>query len=101
VTDQDADITSDNRRIEEMLGKHWFSFMDERGVEITRKNLQRREQCIGEQWAFEFLRKDGSWLYGLLETSPIFDDHGNFVAGIAGMQEIAERSRAAETLRVP
>ena len=45
--------------IEEMKGRHLFSFMDERGVEIAKRLLERRKQGIKEQHDFEFLRKDG------------------------------------------
>jgi CheY-like chemotaxis protein len=51
VIDQDAYTTFVNPRmaemlgygVEEMQGKHLFVFMDERGVEISERNLKRRE----------------------------------------------------------
>jgi PAS domain S-box-containing protein len=102
VIDQDAYTTFVNPRMAEMLemqGKHLFAFMDERGVEISKRNLERREQGITEQHDFEFLRKDGSRMYALLETSPIYDDDGNYIGGIAGIQDITERLKAEEALR--
>jgi PAS domain S-box-containing protein len=107
VIDQDAYTTFVNPRmaemlgysVEEMQGKHLFAFMDERGVEISKRNLERREQGITEQHDFEFLRKDGSRMYALLETSPIYDDDGNYTGGIAGIQDITERVKAEEALR--
>ena len=52
VIDQDANTTFVNPRmaemlgytVEEMQGRHLYSFMDEQGVEITRRNLERRAQ---------------------------------------------------------
>jgi PAS domain S-box-containing protein len=107
VIDQDAYTTLVNPRmaemlgyaVEEMQGKHLFSFMDERGIEITQRNLKRREQGIAEQHDFEFLRKDGSRMFALLETSPIYDDDGNYVGGIAGIQDITDRRQAEEALQ--
>jgi PAS domain S-box-containing protein len=107
VIDQDAFTTFVNPRmaemlgytVEEMQGEHLFDFMDERGVEITTRNLERREQGIKEQHDFEFLRKDGSRMYAMLETSPIYDDEGNYVGGIAGIQDITERRQAERKLR--
>jgi two-component system nitrate/nitrite sensor histidine kinase NarX len=107
VIDQDAYTTFVNPRmaemldytVEEMQGEHLFSFMDERGIEITQRNLERREQGIAEEHDFEFLRKDGSRMFALLETSPIHDDEGNYVGGIAGIQDITERRRAERALR--
>jgi PAS domain S-box-containing protein len=107
VIDQDARATFVNPRmaemlgytVEEMQGLHLFDFMDVRGVEITKRNLERRQQGIKEQHDFEFLRKDGSRMYASLETSPIFDDDGNYAGGIAGIQDITERVKAEQKLR--
>jgi PAS domain S-box-containing protein len=107
VIDQDGLTTFVNPRmaemlgytVEEMQGQDLFSFMDERGAEITQRNLERRQQGIREQHDFEFLRKDGSRMYALLETSPIYDEAGNYVGGIAGIQDITERRQAQEALR--
>ena len=60
-----------NYKPEEMIGRHLFSFMDEKGVEIAKKNIERRKAGISEQHDFEFLKKDGSRIYASLETSSI------------------------------
>ncbi|MGD9047403.1 MAG: PAS domain S-box protein, partial [Anaerolineae bacterium] len=107
VIDQDANTTFVNPRmaemlgytVEEMQGRHLYSFMDEQGVEITRRNLERRAQGIREQHDFEFLRKDGSRMYALLETSPIYDDDGNYAGGIAGIQDITDRRQTQRALQ--
>ncbi|MCJ7633019.1 PAS domain S-box protein, partial [Candidatus Bathyarchaeota archaeon] len=83
---------------EEMKGKHLFSFMDERGVEIAKRLLERRKQGINEQHDFEFLRKDGKRIYATLETSPITDDNGNYIGALAGVIDITERKKAEESL---
>jgi len=85
--------------VHEMQGKHLFAFMDERGIEIAQRNLERRQQGITEQHDFEFLRKDGERVYTSLETSPIIDAEGNYSGAIAGVQDITERRLAEEALR--
>jgi PAS domain S-box-containing protein len=84
---------------EEMLGKHLFSFMDEQGVQIATKKLAIRQQGIGEQHDFEFMRKDGTRIYVRLETSPIIDIDGNYRGALAGVQDITENKRAERSLR--
>ena len=84
---------------EEMLGKHLFEFMDERGTEVAKYNLERRRQGIKEQHDFEFTRKDGARVYASLETSPITDEAGNYVGALACVADITERKKAQEALR--
>jgi PAS domain S-box-containing protein len=86
--------------VEEMQGMHLFSFMDEQGVEISKKNLERRQQGIDEQHDFEFLRKDGSRVYTSLETSPITDEDGNYLGALAIVADITERKQMEEALQV-
>jgi PAS domain S-box-containing protein len=85
--------------VEEIVGRHLFSFMDEQSIEICKRNLERRQQGIREQHDFEFLRKDGSRFYASMETSPIYDEQGNYAGSLAGVQDITDRVRATEKLR--
>ena len=79
---------------DEMIGRHLFSFMDEKGVEICKINLERRQKGIIEQHDFEFLRKDGSRIFTTIETAPITDDSGTYMGAIAGVLDITERKQA-------
>jgi PAS domain S-box-containing protein len=105
--DKDANTTFVNLRmaeilgytVEEMLGKSLFGFMDERGVEIAKYNMERRKQGIVEQHDFEFLRKDGRRINATLETSPLTDEKGDFVGALAGVIDITERKRFEEMLK--
>jgi PAS domain S-box-containing protein len=105
--DQDAYTTFVNPRMAEMLGysvdemqgKHLFSFMDESGVEIAKRNLERRQQGIKEEHDFEFVRKDGARIYALVATLPLTDTDGNYIGAIAGVQDITERKRAEDALQ--
>jgi PAS domain S-box-containing protein len=102
--DQYAYTTFVNRRmaemlgydVDEMLGKHLFDFMDERGAEIARRKLERRQQGIVEQHDFEFVRKDGARIYTSIETTPLADEEGNYAGALAGVMDITERVQAEE-----
>jgi PAS domain S-box-containing protein len=85
--------------VEEMLGRHLFSFMDEQSVKMCKRLLERRRQGISEQHDFEFLRKDGTRIYTLLEAIPIMDEAGNYAGAMAGVIDITERRRAEEALK--
>jgi PAS domain S-box-containing protein len=79
--------------VEEMVGKHLFSFMDERGIEISTANLERRRLGIEEQHDFEFLHRNGSRVYTILETSPLTDDIGNYCGALALVTDITARKQ--------
>ncbi len=78
---------------EEMVGKHLFEFMDDRGRKISERNLKRREQGIDEQHDFEFITKSGERIVTALETGPLFDDEGKYAGALAGVMNITERRR--------
>lgn len=106
VIDADSNTTYVNRPMadmlayetEEMLGKHLFHFMDDKGIEICKKNLEDRKQGVKETHEFEFLRKDGVRVCALIETAPITDEKGNYQGAIAGVIDITERKKAQERI---
>jgi PAS domain S-box-containing protein len=106
VIDKDAKTTFVNPSMEkmlrydegEMLGKELFSFMDERGIEIASKNVERRKEGIAEQHDFEFIRKDGERIIVTMQTAPITDKKGDYAGSIAGMINITKRKRMEEDL---
>ncbi|MBF0397052.1 MAG: PAS domain S-box protein [Desulfobacterales bacterium] len=85
--------------VEEMQGKHLFSFMDKNGIAIANVNIERRKQGIKELHDFEFIRKDGSRIYTILDTSPIRDDNGNYIGAIAGITDITKHKQTEDALR--
>jgi len=107
VIDKDSYTTFVNSRmaemlgytVEEMRGKHLFSFVDELGVALATDYLERRRQGIKERHEFEFLRKDGTRLYSTLETSPLNDEEGRYNGAIASVQDITERKLMEEALQ--
>ena len=85
--------------VEEMSGRHLFSFMDEQGVKLAKEKLENRQKGISEQHEFEFLRKDGTSVNVLMETKPTEDKNGQYGGSIAGVIDITERKQAEEKLR--
>jgi diguanylate cyclase (GGDEF)-like protein/PAS domain S-box-containing protein len=83
---------------EEMLGKSFFSFMDESGRELVERKEKRLRKGIAEQIEQEFIRKDGVRIHTIAENSPIIDEHGNYAGAIAGIIDITERKKMEETI---
>ena len=85
--------------IDEMMGQTPYSFMDEEWSKVAEANIQRRSQGIRGQFEYKFLRKDGTDLWALVSSSPIFRDDGSY-AGTIGMHTYTtDRKHAEEALR--
>ena len=84
--------------VEEMLGKHLFEFMDDRGKEIAKQNMDRRSSGISETHDFEFLKKTGERIYATMATAPIYNSEGEYTGAIAGVLDITERKEAEHEL---
>jgi diguanylate cyclase (GGDEF)-like protein/PAS domain S-box-containing protein len=106
VIDKDAKTTYVNPcmaemlgyTVDEMIGKDLYSFMDDIGVEVCKRNMERREQGVKALHDFEFLRKDGRRLYANFETSQITNEQGNHIGTIAGVMDITARRRTEEII---
>ena len=85
--------------VEEMIGKHLFDFMDENGIEIAKKYLERRKSGVKEQHDFEFMKKNGERFYASIVTSPIFGSNGEYKGALASIQDITERKIAEKKLK--
>ena len=104
VIDSEACTTFVNRRMAamlgyepaDMLGVSLFAFMDERGEDIAKRNIERRRLGIDEQHDFEFVSKDGARVYTSLETSPYLDEAGNYAGAVAFASDITQRREAEQ-----
>lgn len=82
--------------VDEMLGQHLFSFMDEQEIALCKENLQRREQGIHEQHEFVFRHKHGQGITALITTTPLKDPQGNYQGAVAGVLDITSRKQSQE-----
>ncbi|MGQ4647786.1 PAS domain S-box protein [Lyngbya aestuarii] len=74
--------------VEEMLDTHLFDFIDEEVQAIAEVNLERSYQNIKEQHQFRFRRKDGSPLWTIVSTSPIFNEEGQYQGALAMITDL-------------
>ena len=83
---------------EEMSTLSLFDVLDDQGKAEAAKNLELRRQGLSAQLECAFLRKDGSQVWVLLNSSPHYDDAGRYLGVVAMMSEITERKRIEEAL---
>jgi len=83
----------------DMVGRSAFEFMDAEGRRITEQNMARRGQGMREQHDFRFQRADGSDLWALLSTSPMYDARGSFNGALAMVTDITPRRQAERQAR--
>jgi len=84
--------------VDEMLGKSLFDFMDEHGVELANRNIERRRQGIKEHHEFQFLKKDGKRIFTSLETSPVFDENGDYTGALAAVLDVTQQRELEKKL---
>jgi PAS domain S-box-containing protein len=86
--------------VEEMLGRHPYSFMDERGAGIAAAYLEQRRKGGTEHRDFEFIRRDGSRMYASLAMTAITNEDGAYQGALALCSDITQRKLAEEALQL-
>jgi|GEM_PF-5246352 len=107
IIDEDSRTSFVNQRMAEMLGYSvddmtgatLFDFMDEEGQRAAAAQVERRRQGVAEQHDFKFRRKDGSDLWALVETNPIFDRDGRYLGALGMVTDITKRKQIENQLQ--
>jgi PAS domain S-box-containing protein len=107
VVDAEANTTYVNQQLAEMfgytrgelLGRSVFDFVDDADRMEGGRYLERGRSGIKERHDFRFRRKDGSEVWTMVSTTPLFDAAGQFIGGLAMLVDITERRRSEEALR--
>jgi PAS domain S-box-containing protein len=84
--------------VDEMRGASFLSFMDEAERATALRNVARRREGIAEGHDFKFRRRDGSPLWAICVTNPLFGDGGEYLGALAMVTDITERKQAEEQL---
>ena len=82
--------------VSEMLGRSMYDFMDEEAIALAERNFEQRQQGVKEQHDFRFCCKDGSAIWTMISTNPIFNQQGAFVGALAMVTDITDRKRAEQ-----
>jgi PAS domain S-box-containing protein len=106
TTDNKAIITYVNPKIidmlgynlEDVIGKPIYDFVSEEYRPIVKQNLEKRIQGILESYELKLTCKDGSPLWTLINTKPLFDKDGKFMGVMSMFTDITKRKEAEEAL---
>jgi PAS domain S-box-containing protein len=86
--------------VEEMLGRHPYTFMDERGAGIAATFLEQRRKGGPGHHDFEFIRRDGSRMYASLAMTAITGENGAYRGALALCADITQRKLAEGALQL-
>ncbi|MFZ2955733.1 MAG: response regulator [Candidatus Ozemobacteraceae bacterium] len=79
--------------MEEMIGEPLSRFMDDEGRLVARQDAEKRNSDARNQDTLEFIRKDGSKVFALVTTSPIFDESGSLSGLLSGIIDVSEQKK--------
>jgi PAS domain S-box-containing protein len=82
----------------EMIGRSGWDFTDEEDKEVSRLNMEKRQQSIDESHEFKFIRKDGSPLWTLVNIKSFFNRDGRFTGSMGMLTDITKRKEVEEAL---
>ena len=85
--------------IESMLGTKFERYLDEEAREFARRNKERRERGLAEQYDLQMLRSDGSRIWTIVSANPIVSRDGQLVGSLAMVTDITERKIADAAVR--
>jgi PAS domain S-box-containing protein len=103
----DGRIEYVNQRMTQMLGysmadmldRSVFEFMDEVVRSEATRSFERCRQGVKEQFDFRYRRKDGSALWTVVSSNPIFSETGEFQGAIAMITDVSDHKRLEDKLR--
>jgi len=85
-------------RVEEMVGRHLFDFMDEEVRPLAAQQLARRKSGDKGQHDLPLRDKDGNLVWTQVCTSPIFDHDRRYIGVLGMVSDITPRKNAEEAL---
>jgi PAS domain S-box-containing protein len=107
IVDRDSNTNFVNQQItqmlgytvEEMMGKSLFDFIDEEGKFLIQAHVEHGHQGIQTNYDVKFRRRDGTELWVIASTNPLFDGKGNYAGALGMITDITVRKQAEEQLK--
>lgn len=107
VIDQDFNVTFSNQKfadmvgytVEELLSGNLFKFIDRESIDLVYTNLEKRRAGIALMSDFKLRHKNGSVIWVISKTSPLFDRNCSYTGAVCFVTDISERMRVEKALR--
>lgn len=77
--------------VEDMMGRPFFDFMDDRARCEAEVNMERRSRGIAEAHEFRLKHRDGRDIWVIMATNPLYDEAGTFIGSQAFVTDVTER----------
>ena len=108
VVDDNGTATFANKKLAELLGysiveivgKNITAFMDEEDKECILWVKRRHLDGENVQFDFKFRRKDGSYIWTIVPTAPIFDEEQHYAGALYLISDITQHKGLEEALRI-
>jgi diguanylate cyclase (GGDEF)-like protein/PAS domain S-box-containing protein len=84
---------------EDMLGRSFLDFMDEEMKASALAKMESRAAGIREIHEFRFRRRDGSPVWVVIATNPLYDDAGRFDGALGMLTDISDRKAMEDEVR--
>ena len=101
IIDDKATITFANHKmtdmfgydVEEIIGRSLRSFISDKNRVIAEKNLEKWVYGIIETYELKLTCKDGSSVWVLINSKPLFDKNGEYIGLISMLTDITKRKQ--------
>ncbi len=85
---------------DEIIGRHLSEISTPESMEVFRRTFPKfRETGVARDIEFNFIRKDGSILPGLVNATAVYDQHGAYLMSRSTVFDYTERKMAEQALR--
>lgn len=83
---------------DEMQGMSLLNFVHEEDAPLAQNTIERSRLGLREHQDFRFRRKDGSDLWTIVATNPIYDKNSEYAGALAMVSDITDRKRLEQQL---
>lgn len=84
--------------VKEMLNKNIYNFLDKEGRKTFSDHLKKLGNGPGNIYELKFINKDGSRVWALTSTNPLFRANGEYLGSVSIITDISARKGVEKTI---